>query len=137
MTAKLAPFVVCWFAFSISASAQQVDAASLRAKYGKPLDEEVFQVRNMEMVVTYGAGRRVCRIEFPLSATRQQVGEVIDDLAPPRVRGKETKREVLTNSRGHSISYVSYEHLTIIEPEDGVIGLMMIFNRPDCLVTVE
>ncbi len=102
------------------------DASTLREKYGEPLVRETFQVRpNLEMVVNYGPGRRVCRIELPHTTTKQQLDEVIDELVPPSVRGEETGRNLWIFG-GYSMSSMLYEHVTISAPLDSdqsILGL--------------
>src|SRR5579872_7042755 len=113
MTAKLILFVVCRsFAFA------QMDASSLRAKYGEPLARETFKVRpNIEAVVNYGTGHQVCSIEMSQSrATGKEVDEVVVELVPPSTRGKETGRTLMASGRYTEI-ITSYEHVTISEPQ--------------------
>ena len=89
----------CFFLASCSAFAQ-VEASRLRTQYGAPLDRETFMVRpRLEMVVDYGPSKRVCRIQLPSgrnvvgtvppgTITRQQIDEVLNEVAPPSVLGK-------------------------------------------------
>jgi hypothetical protein len=145
MTTKLSLFVVCCMCFCGSGFAQQVDASTLRAKYGEPLDEEVFHVRpNMDIVVAYGPGRRVCHIDLPqirLGISTQQVDEVIDELVPPSARGKEIGRRAVGSGRV-SMASVDYEHVSIAGPLDPDhptrrTSVTITFNRPDCRPTLE
>ncbi len=95
--------------------AAEWDASTLRVKYGEPLARETFQVRpNLEIVVNYGPGRQVCRIELP-DTPKQQLDEVIVELVPPSVRGKETGRNLWIFG-GYSMSSMLYEHVTISAP---------------------
>jgi hypothetical protein len=146
MTTKISllVIVVCGCAFG------QTDAFTLRAKYGEPLARETFQVRpNIEVVVTYGPGRQVCRIELPPGnyknvvgevplrlPSKQQVDEVIDEFTPPSVRGKELNHGLLSAGR-ISISLANYEHVDITEPQDPDhpgqrTAVVITFKRPDC-----
>ncbi|MEO8049045.1 MAG: hypothetical protein ABI833_01400 [Acidobacteriota bacterium] len=146
MTAKLSllVFVVCHSAVG------QIDATALRAKYGEPLARETFQVRpNIEAIVSYGHARQVCRIELPPGnyknvsgevplrlASRQQVDEVADELAPPSVRGKELTHSVAGSGRTF-MAMAEYEHLTVDEPQDPDhpgrrTAVWIRFKRPDC-----
>jgi hypothetical protein len=60
-----------------SSAFAQLDANSLRAKYGQPLDRETFTVRpGIEMMVDYAAGKQVCRIQLP--SGKKIVGTVPD-----------------------------------------------------------
>src|SRR5882672_370375 len=130
MAAKHSLFVVCCFAFPFSAFAQ-LDGSALRAKYGEPLARETFRVRpHIEIIVSYGPGRKVCRIELPPDntkimvgealpyiVTKQQVDEVIDELVPPSARGQEIGRSGLHLGIG-AVLLTEYQRLTITEPQD-------------------
>jgi hypothetical protein len=132
----------------ISAFAQ-LDASALRAKYGEPLARETFRVRpHIEAVVNYGPGRQVCEIGLPPDndlimdgeanfsfLTKRQINEVIDELVPPSIRGKEIRR--IGTHRLGGIFSTEYEHININEFQDpahrGVRRAVTIhFNRPDC-----
>ena|ERR1019366_6908734 len=144
MTAKLTLFVVCCTAFG------QMDTSTLRAKYGEPIARETFQVRpNIEAVMNYGTGHQVCKIELPPGsymnivgeipphfATKQQVDEVIDELIPPSVRGKEIGSSLASAGR-LSERFTEYEHIKLPEPQDPDhpgrrTSVTITFNRPDC-----
>ena len=133
MTAKLTLFVVCCTAFG------QMDSTTLRAKYGEPLTRETFKVRpNIAAVVNYGTGRQVCNIEISQaqSATRQEVDQVIDELAPPSTRGKILNQGIAVAGR-LSEMITSFEHVNISEPQDPDhpgrrTGVTITFNRADC-----
>jgi len=139
MTAKLSLFVVCCTAFG------QMDTSTLRAKYGEPLARETFQVRpNVEAVVNYGTGHQVCKIELPPGsyvnpphgASNRGVDEVIDELVPPSVRGKEVGSSIASASR-LSERFTEYEHVKLHEPQDPDhpgrrTGVTITFKRPDC-----
>ena|ERR1019366_6490718 len=154
MTAKFNLFVVCCSAFPVSGLAQQLDAFTLRAKYGEPLARETFQVRpNIEAVVNYGPVRQVCTIELPPRSymnvvgeapphfvTKQQVDEVIDELVPPSMRGKEALH-LMGGSGRVFMSFAEYEHVTISEPQDPDhpgrrTGVTITFKREDCRTQV-
>ena len=110
----------------------QIDATTLRAKYGEPiknsvpLNSETFKVRNnITMVVNYGPSGQACRIELlpgqsvvghapPDGMTKQQVDEVLQEVVPPPMRGKEI-RGVVTETGAVSVSQIEYEHMTISE----------------------
>jgi hypothetical protein len=139
MTAKLALFVVCCTTFG------QMDTSTLRAKYGEPLARETFQVRpNIEAVVNYGTGHQVCKIDlpagsyvkFPGFASAQDVDQVIDELVPPSVRGKEINKGVMSAGR-IAVSFTDYENVSVSEPQDPDYpgrrsGVAIRFKRPDC-----
>jgi hypothetical protein len=112
--------------------ALELDATALRARYGEPIVKEAFKVRpNLEIMVSYGSSSQVCRIEFPISLTRQELEEVIDELVPPGERGKE-----IGHSRwifgGYSVSHINYEHIIISEHQGGTTRVTITFKRPDC-----
>lgn len=139
MTAKLTLFVVCCTAFG------QMDTSTLRAKYGEPIARETFQVRpNIEAVVNYGTGHQACKIELPPGsyvnpphgASNHDVDEVIDELVPPSVRGKEIGTGALSLSRA-SVRLIGYERVDISEPQDPDhpgqrTAVTITFKRPDC-----
>jgi hypothetical protein len=140
MTAKLTLFVVC-----CSSAFAQMDTSTLRSKYGEPIARETFQVRpNIEAVVNYGTGHQVCRIDLPPGnyvnrpgfASTQQVDQVIDELVPPSVRGKEIGGWLASAGR-LSEHFTEYEHIKLHEPQDPDhpgrrTSVNITFNRPDC-----
>ena len=107
-----------------STSSAQIDSATLRTKYGAPLNRETFKVRpNVEMVVNYGPNGQVCRIELPPGenivgqlppdvATTQQVDEILNEVVPASIRGNETGRYSL-GSGMNSVRTTEYQHLLI------------------------
>ena len=116
----------------VSSAFGQVDATTLRAKYGDPINygkrvnSETFKVRdNIEMVVSYGPSEQVCRIELhpgqstvgkapPDGATKQQVDEDLQEVVPPSMRGKEIRSGVIAVG-APSFLLIEYEHVTITE----------------------
>src|SRR5260370_36469407 len=103
---KLAINLVAFLVAASSAFAQ-IDTFSLRSKYGAPLDRESFTVRpGIEMVVDYGPSKQVCRIQLPSGVrivgtvppdvvTKQQIDEILDEVLPPSIRGKEINRMMM------------------------------------------
>jgi hypothetical protein len=97
---KSATLLVLCFVFA-SLSFGEVDAFNLRTKYGAPLDRETFTVRpGIAMIVDYGPGKQVCRIQLPSgrqiagavppgAITKQQIDEVLEEAVPRALRGKE------------------------------------------------
>jgi hypothetical protein len=140
MTAKLTLFVVC-----CSSAFAQIDSSTLRAKYGEPLSRDIFQVRpNIEAVVNYGTMHQVCKIDLPPGsyvtpphgASNHDVDQVIDELVPPSMRGKEIGTGALSLSRA-SVRLIGYEHVDISEPQDPDhpgqrTAVTITFKRPDC-----
>jgi hypothetical protein len=136
-------FIVCLG--STSSAFGQIDTFNLRTKYGAPLDRETFTVRpGVKMVVDYGPGRQVCRIQLPSGkqivgtappgvVTKQQVDEVLEEVVPPAMRGKELNRMAVAT--GAPMMFLTeYEHVTISELKNGVIGtgITVTFKDPAC-----
>src|ERR1700722_17935104 len=82
----------------------QMDGSLLRAKFGAPLNREVFTVRpGIEMVVDYSpTGNHVCRMELPGEApmpadtppgvgvnTKKLIDDLLLEIVPVSMRGKE------------------------------------------------
>ena len=113
-----------------SSAFSQINATTLRAKYGTPLDygqapnTETFNVRNnIEIVGNYGPGAQVCRIELPRigptedqvsSAAKQRLNQVLDELVPLSIRGKEI-RSMQSQMGLLWAHWTEYENLTIVE----------------------
>ena len=119
--------------------AVELDASALREKYGEPFARETFQVRpDLEMIVNYGPGRKVCTIEIPRSTSNQQLDELIDELVPPSVRGeKALGPHIVATGGGHCMRQYFYEKMVISEPYDldhpnRRTGVTIRFNKPDC-----
>jgi hypothetical protein len=140
-------FASCLVAILLAAPAVfgQIDTFHLRSKYGAPLDRETFRVRpGIEVVVDYGPAKQVCRIQLPSgmqiagdvppgAITKQQIDEVLNEVAPPSIRGKELGRMVTTASAIMMFS-TDYEHLTISEIKNGAVGtgIAVTFKDPAC-----
>ncbi len=133
-------FTICWFC--ILPAVAQMDASSLRTKFGPPLARETFVPRpGIEMVVDYAANTRVCRIQLPAMAPSQEPGvesaQAIDnfllELVPLAMRGKELQRWA-TTSGVQSMSTVEYENVTISEssPAGTRSGLTVTFKHEEC-----
>jgi hypothetical protein len=111
----------------------QLDSFTLHSKYGAPLDRETFTVRpGIEMVVDYGPGKQVCQIQLPSgmqivgtippgAITKQQIDEILTEVAPPSMRGKELNRMSMTTG-GHTMFAIEYEKVTIAETDSWNIG---------------
>jgi hypothetical protein len=133
-----------------SSAFAQVDATSLRAKYGQPLDRETFTVRpGIEMVVDYGPSKQACKIQLPSgkkivgtapvgAITKSQIDEVLMEVVPPSIRGKELGR--MAQATGAPMIFVTeYEYVTIGEFKiDGRgKGITLTFKDPACPKQVE
>ncbi len=123
----------------------QADAATLGSKYGEPIKRETFQVRpHLQMVVSYGPAGQVCRLQFPPAyqvggadssdlVAKQQVDEVVAEVVPPAVRGKELGR-YQTQLGLVTITTIDYEHLsisTLLQPGDA-IRVAVVFKDEAC-----
>jgi hypothetical protein len=133
-------FAICWF--GILPALAQIDASSLRAKYGPPLAKEsVIPRPGIEMVVEYAPNTHVCRIQLPPKApsrepsveSTQAIDAFLIELPPLAMRGKELRR--WTASFGAlSMSAIKYENVTISESlQAGTrAGLTVTFHHEDC-----
>ncbi len=140
-------FAACLLAIFLAAPLgfAQIDTFHLRSKYGAPLDRETFTVRpGIEMVVDYGPAKQVCRIQLPSgmqiagdvppgAITKQQIDDVLNEVVPPSLRGKELGRMV-TAAGAIMMFSTDYEHITIIEIKNAAIGtgITVAFKDPAC-----
>ena len=111
----------------------QLDSATLRAKFGEPLNRETFRVRpEIEIAVDYGANRQVCRIEVPALAEYDRQ-ELLTELVPDSMRGKELNRFMMSTGAFSGVSTTEYEHITISQSESGRNDTIhVIFKDPAC-----
>jgi hypothetical protein len=139
--------VIIGFAVLIAASSAfgQIDAPNLRSKYGAPLDRETFTVRpGIEVVVDYGPNKQVCRIQLssgmriagavPTGAiTKQQIDEVLNEVVPPSIRGREVGRGLIATG-APMLATTEYEHVSINELQVGGVGkgIAVTFKDPSC-----
>lgn len=98
-------------------------AEVLRAKYGPPNGHKFTISPGFEIAVEYERDGQVRRIEFPGTApdatgarTPQRVDEVLLELVPMSMRGKEIGSG--QKRTPHYTKYKLYEHVWIIEAED-------------------
>jgi len=129
-----------------SSAFSQVDAHSLRAKYGQPLDRETFTVRpGIEIVVDYGPGKQACRIQLPSgkkivgtvpvgAITKEQIDEVLNEVVPQSFRGKELNKS-MTATGAPMFFVTAYEHVAISEFQIGGVGqgITVTFEEFACL----
>jgi hypothetical protein len=125
-----------------SSAYAQIDAFSLRSKYGLPLDRETFTVRpGIEIRVDYGPAKQACGIVMPMGITfvgepspdiitREQMKEVLDEVVPASVRGKEIRRGSMSAGIQHVV-YTEYEHVTIQERFNSS-QIVVVFEDPAC-----
>ena len=121
----LGRFVVCCLSLTLPAAAQ-LDSSALRAKYGSPINREIFYLpAGFDLTVDYGAGNQVCKLEVPAlmptndtvyraSDQRQRMYDFLAELVPGSMRGKEGTR-FTTIFGAISFSYVEYEYVMTIE----------------------
>jgi hypothetical protein len=141
MTARLTSHIPVMFCLIFAAALfGQIDSYQLRAKYGQPLDRETFILSpGFQIIVDYGPDRQACRLELPASSpsgTEQQVDDVLLELVPMSVRGKELGSGLISMSRA-SIKFTDYEHISIGEPQDPDhpgrrTGVRVTFKRDEC-----
>src|SRR5579864_854097 len=126
---RVGVFAICFLALTLPAIAQ-LDSATLRAKYGSPLNRETYRMaEGFDLIVDYGARNQICRLQVPAlvpsdekvaSADRmkQRMYEFLAELVPAAIRGKELRR--MTENMGMvSLSSVEYEHVAIRERQLG------------------
>ena len=137
----------------VSLAFGQIDATTLRAKYGDPINygkrvnSETFKVRNnITMVVNYGPSGQACRIEVhpagqptvrqapPNIGTKQQLDEVLQEVVPPSMRGKEIRSGVIQMG-AVSFLLIEYEHVTITEllQNETPTSVTVAFKEEGCL----
>ncbi len=118
MTAKMSSYVpvIFYMGFACMGFAAapfgQIDSNQLRAKYGPPLARETFTISpGFQIIADYGPDQKVCRLELPVGGNQQRVDDVLLELAPMSMRGKN-----LGTGLNHGIT--DYENISIGEPQD-------------------
>ena len=104
----------------------QLDSSALRAKYGSPLNREIYHMQaGFDLIVDYGISTQVCKLEVPAAMPteakvsntterKQRMYDFLADLVPASARGKESGR--LFSQLGMiSLMTVEYENITISE----------------------
>jgi hypothetical protein len=132
--------------FTLPALAQ-LDSSALRAKYGSPLNREIFHMsQGFDMTVDYGLGNQVCRLQVPalMPSTdtvsndlvqKRHMYEFLAEAVPASIRGKEGQRFSFISGM-LSMSSIEYENVTVAEshggssPRDNTITL--IFKTYGC-----
>ena len=136
------------FLFTVACAFAQLNSAELRAKFGAPVDRETFRVPpGFDLVVDYGIGATVCRIEVPslmpsdervqnLEVMSRRMYDFLAKLIPETMRGKELGRRAMMD--GINILLVTdYENMTITEPRRGsepfeTTTITVRFKNPSC-----
>jgi hypothetical protein len=136
--------LLCLLVLAFPASAQ-LDSAHLRVKFGVPLNREVFRVPpGFDLVVDYGAGNQVCKLQVPaFMPTDAQVQNSDDmkrkmygflaDLVPDFMRGKELRPSMSATGAFSAVGFAEYEHVTSIETYRGSNDTITVrFNDAGC-----
>jgi hypothetical protein len=123
----LGRLIVCGLVFAWPAAAQ-LDSASLRAKFGSPLNRETYHLPSgFDFTVDYGANHQVCRLLVPalmpsdekISNTdvmRQRMYAFLSELIPTSIRGKELRRGSMSTG-APSFQFVEYENISVGESQ--------------------
>jgi hypothetical protein len=126
------PRFVLFCLLSTLPAAAQLTSASLRAKFGAPIDGKTFHTpQGLELTATYGFRNRVCMLDVrperePAKRTKKgsnpmrEIHNLLTDLLPTSVRGKE--RGALYQQAGPWLTITTdmYEHLNISEGDEVV-----------------
>ena len=136
------------FAAAVSCAFAQLNSAELRTRFGPPIDRETFHVpQGFDMVVDYGPGMTVCKIEVPsLMPTDAKVQnsvemsrhmyEFLASLIPQSIRGREMGVRV-TGAGLNALFKSDYEKMTITELRRigeafGTTTITVHFKDPNC-----
>jgi hypothetical protein len=135
MTTKLSFYIPVIFCLCFAAALfGQIDSYHLRAKYGPPLARETFTISpGFQIIVDYGPDQQVCRLELPLNqpglSSRKQADDVLLELVPMSMRGKQLGLGSSMTGAHSAISSAHYEHVVISQSESRV---SVSFNREAC-----
>jgi hypothetical protein len=123
--------LLCALVLTLPAFAQ-IDSAQLRGKFGAPLSRETFYVPpGFHLVVDYGAGNQVCKLQvpalMPTDATKvqntddmkQKMHAFLAELVPDSTRGKELQRSMSQTGAFSGVGFDEYEHVTFVETYSG------------------
>jgi len=114
----------------------QLDSAALRAKFGPPMNREIFHLRpGFDLVVDYGANRQVCEMSMPPSTTREETERFLDELVPASLRGKSSGLNRTASSSEANQVYERGWELVIISIHINMgqdDGAWVRFTREDC-----
>jgi len=136
----------------VAPAAAQLDSTALRAKFGPPLNREIFHVAaGFDLTVDYSpVSTQVCRLQVPSHMpTKEAVSNATDmnrkmydfleDLVPASLRGQQLTRSVFMNGALSQTS-IDYEHVRVSEthssndPFSGAI--VVVFKGGGCETTV-
>jgi hypothetical protein len=98
----------------------------------------------IEMVVDYGSGKQVCRIQLPSgmkivgtvppgAVTKEQIDQVLDEVVPASIRGKEIGKGMMAMGVPNLV-FTEYEQVRISEMNNGSTGqeITVTFKDPTC-----
>jgi hypothetical protein len=130
MRSKLS-HLLCVLVLTLPASAQ-LDSAQLRVKFGPPLSREIFRVPpGFDVVVDYGAGSQVCKLQvpalMPTEATKvqniddmtQKMHSFLAELVPDSIRGKQLQRFMSQSGAFSGVGFDEFEHVTVVQTYSG------------------
>jgi len=123
----------------------QLDSSQLRGKFGAPLNRETFRVPlGFDLVVDYGAGNQVCKLQvpalMPTDATvqntddmKQKMRAFVAELVPDSTRGKELRRFMAQTGAFSGVGFDEYEHVTVVQTYSGTNDTITVtFKNADC-----
>jgi hypothetical protein len=123
--------LLCFLVLTLPASAQ-LDSAQLRVKFGAPLSREIFRVPpGFDLVVDYGPGTQVCRLQVPAlmpadaakvrntDDMKQKMRAFLAELVPDSMRGKELGRGMSQTGAFSGRGFSEYEHVMVVETYSG------------------
>lgn len=125
--------IAIFFLILSSIAFGQMDSSALRAKFGAPLNREVFTVRpGIEMIVDYSpTSTHACRLELPGQAptpadwpagvgfnAKKAIDDLLAEIVPVSMRGK-AGPGICMISGIQSMCSTDYENLSILEPSSG------------------
>jgi hypothetical protein len=100
----------------------------IAVKFGAPLSREIFRVPpGFDLVVDYGAGYQVCKLQvpplMPMDATKvqntddmkQKMHAFLADLVPDSMRGKELQQFMSQSGAFSGVGVDEYEHVSMVE----------------------
>jgi hypothetical protein len=137
--------LLCVLVLTLPAFAQ-LDSAQLRGKFGEPLSRETFRVAlGFDLVVDYGAGNQVCRLQvpalMPMDATKvqntddlkQKMRAFLGELVPDSARGKERRRFMSQTGAFSGVGVDEYEHVTFVQTYSGTNDTITVtFKNSGC-----
>jgi hypothetical protein len=142
----VARLLVLCSSFTLSAVAQ-LDSAALRAKFGIPLNREIFRMpAGFDLVVDYGANSQVCKLQVPAlmpttesvayaTVMKQRMYHFLSELVPDSIRGKELMRGTIFLG-SNSMIFTEYENVMVNELDGGPFNhdntITITFKRDDC-----